>query len=655
MNIVIENCKNIKRAEMDIDEEKINILISASGAGKSTIKEALSYLENNELKSVYCNENPSAIINGDSVKDSEIQFVAFDESFKDMVLIEEEGGSNSSIYNIFIGDDQNYIEYLGLYEKHFLEMSQLRGKLDNFVNALDKIGKEVVKFTVKNEVNKASKLFKFEQAKDKLDKPQKRFLKNYSSNYYGWLKDGINYTKPITDKKCPFCKRKMSDAMIRRVEVIEAIPVNDFKILETSKQFIEDVNIKVPDFFKDSELRKLKSEIVQKNKIKNEIQKITNFMDDYKDITSINLKNPEILRPSKILYTEFPELEQKISDINEAFKDVRREYLKCKNRLNKVIRKNVSILNNHLDIFGIPYEFNIGLYESGEKKASYKLFHKSDLEKTHRVNGLSFGEKNIISLLLFIIKTESDYIIIDDPASSYDEYKRNSMYNMILKLMNNKTVLLLSHDSVFGKFFALDQKKNVRENKLGKLLFMENHNYYEEVSIKPIAYDDFGTLESHILNHLKNAEDLDYWSKIVLLRILFEPYKKRKNHETAYGYLSAILHRKSKNEMENKLAEKLSTEEQVLKNIKVLIGKMGINSFDLDKYNPNTSLKYDHVPFIDCMLLREEIKNKHEKRELSSVIHLNEAQLIQLNPFMFNFLSKSVYDLLNSHRRKKVA
>lgn len=640
---------------MDIDEEKINILISASGTGKSTIKEALSYSETNELKSVYCIETPSAKINGDSVKDSEIQFVAFDENFKETVLIEDEGDSNSNIYNIFIGDDENYKEYLNLYDKYFLDISRFRSKLDNFVIALDKVEKEVVRFTVKNEANKASKLSKFEQAKDKLDIPQKSFLKNYSSNYYGWLKEGSNYTELINEGKCPFCKRKMSEAMIRKVSMIESIPVNDFKILETSKQLIEDLNISVPDFFKDREVKKLKKDILRKKMIKNEVQKIIDFMDDYKDVTNIYLENPKPLKPSKIVYVEFPELEKNINNINEAIKKVRAEYQKRKNKLKKVIGKNVRVLNDYLDIFGIPYEFKLVRYESGEKKASYKLFHKSDDEQKHRVYGLSFGEKNIISLLLFIIKTETEYIIIDDPASSYDEYKRKSMYNMILKLLDNKTVLILSHDSVFGKFFALDQKKNLRRNKLGKLLFMENHDYSKEACIKLIRFEDFATLESHILNELKNTTTLDYWSKTVLLRILLEPYSRRKDYKVPYEYLSDVLHRQSKSEVENDLLKKSTTEERTLKDISMLIAKMGLKNFILETYDHKIPIKYDHVPFIDCMLLREEITSKHIKRELSSIIHLNEAQLIQLNPFMFNFLSKSVYDLLNDYKRKRAS
>lgn len=646
MNIMIEYCNNLKRLEMDIEEKKINILLAPSGAGKSTIKEALSPIRIQKLQSVYCSHNPNAEINGKFVEESPFDFAMFDEEFKKKVLIEEEE-SNNNVYNIFIGDDTSYQGYLKKYNDFFMDIIKLREELDIYIDSVKKIEKEVLKLKNNKEIHNSSKLIKFENKKNELDKKQKLFLNNYTSEYYSWLKEGVNYSEPITIGKCPFCGRKMSEAMNKKIETIKSIPVNDFKILESASPLLVDINVKVPNFFNNKQVRELKKDVIRKIEVKDEVEKIISFIDEYSDITNKNLEKPKLLKMSKAVYTEFPQLEPIIENINKALKSVFQQYWNCKSKLQSEIKKNEKTLNKYLDILGIPYEFALDQYERGLKTARYKLFHKSDSLKNHRVFGLSYGEKNIISLLLFIIKTNTNYIIIDDPASSFDEYKRSSIYNMMMDLLKNKTVLLLSHDCVFGKLFALDQKNSAVRNKLGRLLFMENYDYCQDAEIKPVVFEDFGTLEFHILNYIENNKKVDYWAKIVLLRILLEPYKRKKAYEIPYSYLSAVLHRESKIKIENELLMKGITEREVLDDIANLLAKETISDFILEEYDDKMVPKDSLNPFIKLMLKRESITNREMKKELSSIIHLNEAQLIQLNPFKFNCFSKKVYDLIN--------
>ena len=123
-----------------------------------------------------------------------------------------------------------------------------------------------------------------------------------------------------------------------------------------------------------------------------------------------------------------------------------------KNETDRVISNNLKKLNSYLDRFGIKYNFRVSSYLNEPRSLSYSLYHKQDEKKNNRINGLSYGERNIISLILFLLSTKEKFIIIDDPASSFDDYRRNEILELIYDICSDKTVLVLSHDHIFMKY-----------------------------------------------------------------------------------------------------------------------------------------------------------------------------------------------------------
>lgn len=65
---------------------------------------------------------------------------------------------------------------------------------------------------------------------------------------------------------------------------------------------------------------------------------------------------------------------------------------------------------------------------------------------------LSYGERNAFALVLFMyqtLKENADFIILDDPISSFDNNKKFAIISMLFRGANSfqgKTVLLLTHD-----------------------------------------------------------------------------------------------------------------------------------------------------------------------------------------------------------------
>src|SRR5690554_2078262 len=69
MNVTIENCNNIKNANIDIEKNKINILYGSNGVGKSTIAKCIKAYEDgndfSEFKSLLYNNKPNVVIDTD--------------------------------------------------------------------------------------------------------------------------------------------------------------------------------------------------------------------------------------------------------------------------------------------------------------------------------------------------------------------------------------------------------------------------------------------------------------------------------------------------------------------------------------------------------------------------------------------------------------
>lgn len=116
--------------------------------------------------------------------------------------------------------------------------------------------------------------------------------------------------------------------------------------------------------------------------------------------------------------------------------------------------------------------------------------------------------------------------------------------------------------------------------------------------------------------------------------MLFEKDRHRVRIKSKYSYLSAVLHQDSKSSILELMSELNLSEEQIINDIELYLHENGVNDFRLQPYNQS----YQHETtnqFVKLMLLRETITNRIMKKELSSIIHLNEAHVIQLNPLRF--------------------
>lgn len=349
-------------------------------------------------------------------------------------------------------------------------------------------------------------------------------------------------------------------------------------------------------------------------------------------------------------------MEQYIDKINNNLKLIKKYLGKIEEETIRVIGSNCKEINRYLELMGIPYIFCRNKYDDTTKKASFCLYHKSDDKKIDRRNGLSYGERNIVALILFLLSNNSKVLIIDDPASSYDEYRREKMLQMIYAFQKNRTVLLLSHDLVFVKFAILGKYMSIKENvpkiiKLcknnsGKIYYFSN--YDGNGKFLEIKKEDFDTLEAQVKEFIKN-KNLCYYRKIINIRILSEIKKTvDKKYKNIYCYSSAIYHNTTKKEIYRQLEEQGLNEATIINDIE--------KEFEIkletlpDDYFKDFNVK-DLTNFEKIFYYRENASKlimKEMKDEFSNIVHLNSLLFVSLNPYKFDYFSNNVYSIINS-------
>lgn len=315
----------------------------------------------------------------------------------------------------------------------------------------------------------------------------------------------------------------------------------------------------------------------------------------------------------------------------------------------------------------------IGKYEKNAKIASTYLVHNDNKMENNNVKNLSYGEKNIVSLLLFIFSVDKEIVVIDDPASSFDENRRTIIYRLIMDNIKDKTVIVLSHDQSFVRNAIIDIKNEIKRNSngkgtsyekwqdaasainIGELLYLFQCN--GKVNLKNIDIEDFDNLSTYAKKFIQD-NNLSYFRKIINLRIYIEALGKNLNetNKLKYGYLSLIMHCRyyqTKQAVISKLEKQHKSEEEILNLIKKEF------SIELESLPENRFYDFDEeelTPFEKVVYKREKMNknslkykelNKYARDTLSDIVHLNNQTVYTLNPYKYVSYPQNVLDIIS--------
>lgn len=641
MQIVVKNVKNIKSSTITIEDKKINFLFGISGSGKSTLAEALSSeITDDSISIGMTREDVSVLIDGKPVETDNYE-VFNQEQVSKLILNKNE---SEDAYDILFSNNEAFIEAKNDFNTLVSSLIERAKQLTNKRLVLESF---VVQDLGVNKLNKddtlpeRSKPVIIKKVVDSLgEKGNLTLAQTYGQTKLKWISEGTKFDG-FEESICPFCTKEISS---ERKLVIKDLNKIDMKLLGALSQDasgFKEVGIEKPDYFDLSSIIEFNNQIISLHHLLEDIKKVLSFI----EIDNINDFDPE--KVSKIIVRDefkntFPEITEEINQMNLKIDQIRIQLSKIKSSFKNVVSRNKNYINQKLELLGIPYLLVEKPIKPKEKLASYFLKHRDDISDIEREKNLSFGEKNIIALLFFMLKNRNKTIIIDDPASSFDDFRRKSIYDFILEKSGSRTFIVLSHDHVFIKF-ATRSKYNDLNPKIGCIQYFENYNGMPR--LVDIHCDDFKKIDDFIRERISQSNE--YFSKIIGLRVLSEldKYCDTSDGKIVYGYLSGILHQKKEEEILENLAKNDTNESEVLEKIQkrynITLNPVENNYLKLLKVTNLTN-------FEKVFLVREEVNTPMVKSEMNNIVHLNDLYTICLNPYIFDYFSPFVYSRIMS-------
>jgi energy-coupling factor transporter ATP-binding protein EcfA2 len=637
----ITNFSNIKNLDLVFEQDKFNFIYGISGSGKTSITKAM-ITPSEKLQEFKTFGSCSETI---VEKGNDQVYKLFNENSINEYIIKKSG---VGIYDVIYGHNEELIE-----KKNELELLLDSSEIMDVKNIIRSFKEKISDLSVAMDIavtgtgninNKKGIMITLNE-----NKSYELSTSDINAGKKNWIKEG--YSNYNTNDECPYCSQAIDEEITTFIKkIIDEFPADFGKIISAKNQLKRlSIDINIDEINTLTEQEKLKTKLTEIFKLGKEMDAVLNILnvsiDDDKKLTS--LKRNKI---SKELLEYFNscgiELQTIMNDLFEGAESYVSKKIQYNNQLQSSIKRNINIINQHIKSFGISYKFE--KKNSLSKSEAYSLRHFDSDNDTSQF--LSTGEKNIVALIIFVISYQNENLIIDDPASSFDEYRREQILTFILQTRYSKnaikkTTIVLSHDQIFLKFLTKNYSVNqAYSQSIGKIVHLQNNK--GECTIKPIGRLDVDVISEHVRKKLITTDN--YMHKILTLRILFEIIDLK---TVEYQYLSAILHSiktpLSAEELKNSLSKKKATEDEILKEIE---NKSGIT---LSKYNEkHEEIELTELSKFEQMYYLREIldaSKKEERKVLNNIVHFNYALNHMLNPFEYDFQSQNSYEILEAN------
>ncbi|MFF2016572.1 AAA family ATPase [Paenibacillus sp. NPDC058177] len=582
MNITIHNCNNIDSGNIHIENGRLNIKYAINGTGKSTIAQAISlHVSGQTLTDLrpfkYLNDGEDDHNSSVMISDTLRKVAVFNEKYIETYAYQKDELVANS-FEIFVKTPK--------YEEHMRAISVLISgiqtafrddpELDALINDLatfiDGFGRTQSGYSKTSELGKTiGKGNKLENVPPELA-PYAPYLRTAGVNlkWVKWQTEGKDYLE-ITDK-CPYCVSTISTP---KETILKVSQEYDTKYLSALSKVL-DVFTSLEAYF--SESTKEAIQIISRNatgitpeqveflkRLKEEVITLRDKLIGLKNLGFASLSNvdrvADALLENKIELAFYPQLESdytksKIERINASLNEVitvagqlQGQVAQQKKEIRKTIEKHSKEINGFLESAGYQYKVSI-VQSTGETYRLILTFTDQSSGIQNVKDHLSYGERNAFALVLFMyqtLKENVDFIILDDPISSFDNNKKFAIMSMLFRGANSfqgKTVLMLTHD--FEPIIDIVCTLRDIFSPAAKAYFISNIN--GTLDEKGITNADVKSFVSVCESNIADSSDIVH--KLIYLRRLLEINNQK---DEAWELLSNIFHKgrevpKTKNE-----------------------------------------------------------------------------------------------------------
>lgn len=697
MKINFSNCNNIDQGEINIEENKLNILYGVNGTGKSTLVKAITCKILNddmalqELKPYKHAGNPD-VLPSVSFSTQPKSILVYNEKYiEDLLFISRDEVMQNS-FEIFIAP-KNYREQCENIDKqlnvinNFINRNNLIKVLSDFVNELSKLLGDIKISKEKNTIgfgrSKITKLFKTGNVIENIPNELSSFndfIKGENNiSWIEWHNKGTNFMK---DNHCPYCSQNVNAELSLAINEINALfskaTMSTFKeakntISKATELFEHDTANNLISAVSSSSISDTDKNLIGRTYLEakeildhvllnGETNTLDLLLNNYKNLNDflnskkINVSTLKYINSSAII-NEINEYNKSIDTLLTQSKDLFIELSKLNSSLKATSADNLKDINDFLEYSGINYELNL-TEDSKKVYLAPKRIHGNMVEiKNH----LSYGERNAFAIALFSldVKTQTpDLVILDDPISSYDTNKKYAIMHYLFRAkhasLKEKTVLLLTHD--FEPIINIYVKSKNKDSGIYSIKYVENTNGI--LSEKSIKYEDVSKIITLTKNLYKNSGN-----NIILRLIHYRRYLELSDnlHDGQYDIISSVL--KGRNPPQKKDGTIIIDYEGIIN----LIAKE-VNDFDYQDICKNVN---DLSYMID---LYENANNNYQKLEIYRIIqkkhnngselndvitnfidqsfHIENTYLFQLNPYNFDYVPNYIVTLCDDRIKK---
>lgn len=702
MEIEIQNCNNIKKGNITIEENCLNIKYGMNGTGKSTIAKAIKNKDNLiSLKTFGEDVEPKTIVS----KNLKNVLIFNNEFINNIVFKGSEVIQNA--FEVFI-KSENYDQkrekinqILKILNTETFKNEEMREFNDAIINISLKI-----QLNSKSDGVKKNPAFKSIIQKENMYEIPKAlnkytdFLSDAEKNiaWVDWKTKGFEYDNK---KKCPFCAEKLAeDYNDEKQKFSETYTKANIKNLNDVRENIEQMK----KYLEDQKYNKL-MECIKTNADEDEIELVfqkfmieVNFLiskfQKIQEFDSYKIKNNDIgtlgervksLKISKqeLDYFESANVQNIIADINNKVDNILKEITLLQSEVAKIntfieseIRNSKSDINSFLNTAGFNYEFDFEVNDERNSRTVLIYKGEKDINVENIDEHLSWGERNAFALVLFMyysLNQKSDLIILDDPISSFDSNKKYAIINRLFenrkdqKSLYGKNVLMLTHDFEPIIDFIINNKPNSGhaiakyiKNTKGIINEKEINKEKDIISILELCY--------------KYAiSDINVISRINFLRKYIEHINLEKMEEKniAYDILSSIIHGKLKPTKKiNRDKEIELTEEEINKGetyIKGFIKDFNYKNIVEEKYTKESLLNQffeESNNYIKSQIFRAylEITDERDNIEddnllkfIDEIYHIENDYIFSLDLIVFDTIPDYIMTKIEEYMKNELA
>jgi energy-coupling factor transporter ATP-binding protein EcfA2 len=679
VELKIKNCNSINEASIRIFDGVLNIKYGVNGVGKSTIAKAIELSVSddnrlNELTPFKLIENNPNNISPEIVGVEGISTVSvFNDTYINKFVFKQDELIQNS-FEIFIKNEEykNKITEIENITADIKNAFSNNNELDEIINDLSELsgcfGKSKTGYSAAGSIGKGlGKGNKIENIPDGLESYSEYLRSDQNTKWIKWQVMGNTFID--ISNNCPYCTSSTEEKKedIKRIsDEYDAKSIEHLiKVLSVverlDKYFSDDCRNNIFEITKNK-IGLSKEEIAYLKQVKEQIDLLKDKLVALKNMTFFTFEEVEKvidkieslkIRLDLLPFLNADETKRIVDILNESLDAVLAQAGKLQGEVNKQkegIRKTIEMykteINDFLKYAGYKYSIDI---EGDAQEYKMKLLHHDMSNSVSSGNQhLSYGEKNAFSLVLFMyecLSNNPDFIILDDPISSFDQNKKFAIIEMLFRgkrSLRGKTVLMLTHDLEP----IIDMIKNLPHtfDPIPKASFLKAK---EGVVIEiPIEKSDVLTF-SQVCDENITTHD-ESIIKLVYLRRFYETIND-KGHE--YQLISNLLHKRnipidtSGEEAINMSEENIALASNKI-NLKIpdfdynaILNKLINNSEMTDVYK---MCRNDYEKLQIFRIINDTHDNNVVKKYINETFHIENEYICQLNPSKYELIPEFI-------------